>query len=147
MDRQRVQDYLHKHIPLSRAMGVQVLAASWERVELFAPLEPNINHRSTVFGGSAAALATLSAWSLLHLRLTRNESCVHLVIQRNHMNFEAPIKNDFNAVCSFSDLQSWERFTTMLERKKRARINMTSVLECDGKRVGGFAGDFVAIRS
>ena len=145
MDKNRVQQYLHNHIPLSQSMGVKVLEASWARVELSAPLEPNINHRNTVFGGSAAALATLSAWTLLHFRLTEKERPVHLVIQRNTMNYEAPIHGDFMAVCSFDDKEAWERFTTMLNRKKRARIHMESILECNGVRVAGFAGDFVAI--
>ena len=65
----RVERYLHQYIPLSAAMGVQVRTATVEHVKLAAPLAPNVNHTETVFGGSAAALATLSAWTLLHLRL------------------------------------------------------------------------------
>ena len=38
-------------------MGVRVVSAAFDRVELSAPLAPNINHRDTLFGGSAAAIA------------------------------------------------------------------------------------------
>ncbi|RYE53550.1 MAG: hypothetical protein EOP18_08925, partial [Rhizobiaceae bacterium] len=55
-------------------MQVRVVAASVERVTLSAPLAPNINHRATVFGGSASAVAILSAWSLLHLRLSSDHT-------------------------------------------------------------------------
>jgi thioesterase domain-containing protein len=145
MDETSVQQYLYEHIPLSRAMAVQVLEASSERVELAAPLEPNINHRNTVFGGSASALAILSAWTLLHVRLTRSDCHIRLVIQRNAMHYEAPIEGDFHALCSFDSTETWERFTAMLNRKKRARIKIQSILQCQGKKVASFEGDFVAI--
>jgi thioesterase domain-containing protein len=143
--KQDVQQYLYEHIPLSKAMEVQVLEASQDRVRLSAPLEPNINHRETVFGGSASALAILSAWTLLHLRLTGNDCHTRLVIQRNSMHYEAPIEENFTARCSFDDIEAWERFTSMLNRKKRARIKVQSVLECRGKKVASFEGEFVAI--
>src|ERR1700734_2565761 len=81
----RVQRYLYQYIPLSAAMGVQVRAATLGHVKLAAPLAPNVNHTETVFGGSAAALATLSAWTLLHLRLEAARSDARLVIQRSRM--------------------------------------------------------------
>jgi thioesterase domain-containing protein len=143
--KQDVQQYLYEHIPLSKAMEVQVLEASQDRVRLSAPLEPNINHRETVFGGSASALAILSAWTLLHLRLSGNDCHTRLVIQRNSMHYEAPIESNFTARCSFDDIEAWERFTSMLNRKKRARIKVQSVLECLGKKVASFEGEFVAI--
>lgn len=65
-----LQTYLHAHIPLSGAMQVSVVQAALEGVVLSAPLAPNINHRDTVFGGSASAVASLAAWSLLHTRLS-----------------------------------------------------------------------------
>src|ERR1700741_271689 len=107
---QRVQPYLHEYIPLSAAMGVQVRTASIEHVKLAAPLRPNVNHTETVFGGSAAALATLSAWTLLHLRREEARLDARLVIQRSHMEYERPIPGDFEAVCDFDDAAAWERF-------------------------------------
>ncbi|MGE5240286.1 MAG: YiiD C-terminal domain-containing protein, partial [Bacteroidota bacterium] len=69
MDRRELERYLHEQIPLSKAMGVEVMEASGEKVELAAPFAPNINHLETVFGGSASAVAILAAWTLLHVRL------------------------------------------------------------------------------
>jgi len=51
MNEQELERYLHERIPLSLAMGVEVRAAGAAGVELHAPLEPNINHRDTVFDG------------------------------------------------------------------------------------------------
>lgn len=140
-----IQSYLHGHIPLSAAMQVQVEVASAEQVVLGAPLQPNINHRDTVFGGSASALAILSAWSLIHVKLSMNGYQTRLVIQRNSMSYEQAILGYFTAHASLPRVEEWKVFTRMLERKGRARISVSSTLQCEGQEVGHFEGDFVAL--
>ena len=112
---------------------------------LSAPLAPNINHRDTVFGGSAAALATLAAWSLVHTRLLTAGKPSRLVIQRNTMSYEQPISGDFMARAFISGPESWQSFMRLLERKGKARITASSELLFDGQVVGRFEGDFVAL--
>jgi thioesterase domain-containing protein len=92
-----LKDYLYEHIPLSAAMQIAVENVTEEYVVLGAPLPPNINHRDTVFGGSASAVAILSAWSLLHTKLTGAGYKSRLVIQRNTMNYEQAIIGYFTA--------------------------------------------------
>jgi hypothetical protein len=55
-----LERYLHEHIPLTRAMALGVVAITADAVILQAPLQPNINHRATVFGGSAGRLVTVA---------------------------------------------------------------------------------------
>lgn len=141
-----VERYLHRNIPLSAAMGIRVREAMHGRVELWAPLAPNINHQSTVFGGSAAAVATLSAWTLVHVGLRRANVEATTVIQRNSMSYEEPIHGDFTAVCTLEDDSAWQRFLRMIERRGRGRITMNAHLLFDGRRVASFEGDFVALR-
>jgi thioesterase domain-containing protein len=141
-----LQDYLHTHIPLSAAMHVTVLAVHADAVTLRAPLEPNINHRETAFGGSASALAILSAWSLLHTRLQAEGVERQLVIQRNTMEYDLPIQGAFEATATLSDPGDWAKFLRMLARKGRSRITVGSVLQFGGRAVGRFSGEFVALR-
>jgi thioesterase domain-containing protein len=141
----QVESYLHEKIPLSAAMGVQVKMATTERVQLWAPLAPNVNHNSTVFGGSAAALATLSAWTLLHLRLTQAHYDAQLVIQRSSMEYELPIPGAFEAVCRFADEFAWDRFRATLDRRGRARLTLTAHLVHAAQKMASFEGDFVAL--
>jgi thioesterase domain-containing protein len=145
VDHRALEQYLHEHIPLSRAMGVTVVAADENGVTLSAPLAPNINHRETVFGGSASAVAILAAWSLIHVRLTRAGIHSRVVIQRNTMSYDRPIAGDFSASSAVHDPATWDRFVRQLTRKNRARITVTAVLHCDGERVGALEGDFVAL--
>jgi thioesterase domain-containing protein len=143
---QRIQRYLHQYIPLSAAMGVQVRRATVEHVKLAAPLAPNVNHTETVFGGSGAALATLSAWTLLHLRLEDARLDARLVIQRSRMEYEKPIPGDFEAVCDFGDDAAWDRFRATLTRHGRARLTLPAHLVYLKSQVASFEGDFVALR-
>lgn len=143
---QEIEQYLHRHIPLSAAMGVRVRVATPERVELAAPLAPNINHHDTLFGGSGAAIATLSAWTLVNLRLRHARVRARLVIQRNAMSYEEPIHGDFTAVCEQPGEAEWQRFLAMIERRGRGRITMTARLVYATRPAASFEGDFVALR-
>lgn len=140
-----LEQYLHRHIPLSRAMAVSVVSLGPDAVVLQAPLAPNINHRDTVFGGSASAVAILAAWSLLHTRLLAEDLASRLVIQRNTMDYELPIAGDFTARATLDDPALWPLFTRMLARKGRARIAVSSVLAHAGQHVGRLTGEFVAL--
>ncbi|MGB6488221.1 MAG: YiiD C-terminal domain-containing protein [Steroidobacteraceae bacterium] len=140
-----LERYLHQQIPLSVAMGVRARMATPEHVQLAVPLAPNVNHNETAFGGSAAALATLSAWALLHLRLVRAGLQARLVIQRSSMEYEQPIPGDFDAVCRFTDELAWERFRVTLVRRGRARLTLAAHLLYDSQRMAAFEGDFVGL--
>jgi len=142
---QALQDYLYAHIPLSKAMGVEVKTATPQGVLLSAPLAPNINHRDTVFGGSASALAILSAWALLHVSMLDANIKARLVIQKNSMSYDLPMPGDFSAEAAAPAPEKWQRFLATLQKHKRARISIQSSLYCEGKKVGEFEGDFVAI--
>ena len=140
-----LQQYLHEHIPLSLAMQVSVLELQPGNVVLGAPLAPNINHRDTVFGGSASALAILSAWSLLQLRMMAAGLAPRLVIQRNTMDYELPIAGAFVARSALAEPGHWTQFTHMYERKGKARIAVNATLSFEGEVAGRFNGEFVAI--
>ena len=109
-------------------MCVEVLEATRERVRLAAPLAPNVNHRGTVFGGSAAALATLAAWALLHLRLAAEGYGGRLVIRRSTVDFEQPIAGGFEAAAEAPDDERWRRFSAAVARGRPARIEMQATL-------------------
>ena len=127
-------------------MAVSVVSIDDESVVLKAPLAPNRNHRNTVFGGSASALAMLACWSLLRTRLLGQGMDSRLVIQRNTMDFERPIVGEFTASASLAAPETWKSFTRMLTRKGRGRVTASAVLEHGGEVVGMFSGEFVALQ-
>lgn len=139
-----LERYLHRHIPLSAAMQVAVEATGIDAVVLRAPLAPNINHRDTVFGGSASALATLAAWASLYVRLDAAGHGARVVIQRNTMEYLRPIAGSFTAHAAITPSE-WEKFARAYARKGRARIAVAATLMYAGDIAGRFDGTFVAL--
>lgn len=146
VDAAALEAYLHDHIPLTEAMEVAVVEAHEDEIVLEAPLEPNINHRETVFGGSASALAILAGWAVVHVRLRREgHSPRRIVIQRNTMEYLLPIEGRFRARCRTPDPDAWNRFFRILDRKGMGRVALEATLEAEGQVTGRFEGEYVAL--
>jgi thioesterase domain-containing protein len=139
-----VEAYLHEHIPISAAMGIEVTSAGPAEVALTAPLEPNVNHRSTVFGGSCASVAILAAWTLAHLRVAPAGPS-RVVIQQGSTDYLLPIRGAFTATCRLADEDVWDRFLRTLVRFGRARIELEATVTSDGATVATFHGTYVAL--
>lgn len=144
MDTDDLRKYMFARIPLSRAMGVEIVAATSAKVTLSAPLAPNVNHQGTVFGGSASAVALLSAWALLHLRLVDTGINAAIVVKKYGMKYERPMIADFTATARV-DTADWPPFLDSLRRRGRARIPVLATLRCGGDQVGELDGEFVAM--
>lgn len=141
-----LQRYLREHIPITDAMGVSVQEASEQRVVLSAPLAPNVNHRQTAFGGSISSLATVAAWSWLHIDSHRQGIGIRLVIRSNHVEYLSPVEGDFVATCETPAPAAYDGYHDALRRKGKARIEMSATVTCEGKLAATFVGTFVALR-
>ena len=142
--------YLHDHIPLSKAMGVVVRSISVDKVELIAPLAPNINHRQTVFGGSIASIATLAAWVYIHFRLQVEVAFSYrVVITKSETDFLHPVAGDFIAVCPAPDSADWSRFKKALSSHNKGRVTLSTRIVSENAtdmRLADFVGTFVALK-
>ncbi|MGB3542206.1 YiiD C-terminal domain-containing protein [Rubrivirga sp.] len=138
-----VEAYLHVHIPISSSMGISALEAGPDKVVLSAPLAANVNHRSTMFGGSESALAILSAWTLLHVHLRNADFDGQIVIQRNSMEYLRPVLDEAVATCYGP--ASWDAFDAVLARRGRARVTLEAEVASGGEVVGRFSGVYVAL--
>ena len=146
MSPSELQEFLHRSVPLSKAMSVCVEAVSPERLVLTAPMEPNINQHGTIFGGSSATLALLSAWSLLHTRLVSEPIACKLVVQRTAMEYNAPMSGIFAASASLAPSANWKHFVHAIQVKGKARIQVVATLQASAEVAGHLEGEFVAIR-
>ena len=140
-----VEAYLHKHIPISGAMGFRVLGASSDEVVLEAPLEPNTNHRATAFGGSISALAILAGWAMVHFRLRDEGLEVRTVIRDGGVRYDQPVRGAFQARCPAPPADAWERFVQTVRRRGKGRILFQVHLSAGALSVGSYKGTYVAL--
>lgn len=142
---QTIQDYLHTHIPLSKAMDISVESLD-DGVILSAPLSPNINHRGTAFGGSISTLAILSAWTLVHVRLQEQSIPHRLVIRRNSVEYLQPIDGAFQVHCQPPPQLKWEQLVATLTRKGKGRITLDANIHSNHVLACRFQGEYVALK-
>lgn len=127
-------------------MGVTAVHADRDSVVLSAPLEPNINHRETVFGGSAASVAMLAGWSLMRIRLGSEGIDCRIVISKGSIDFGKAIEGEFTATAELADPVDWNRFVDGYARKGLARTKVQVLVESSGNQVARFTGEFAAVR-
>jgi thioesterase domain-containing protein len=142
----QLEPYLHEHIPLTKHLALRVDHASTARVQLIAPLEPNLNHRRTGFGGSISALAILAGWSLLWCRLRSRTGGHKIVIQQNSIEYLAPVTAEFSATCNAPATADWERFDRAFQERGRARIDLEVDVCVADMLVARFAGRYVVLQ-
>jgi thioesterase domain-containing protein len=136
--------FVHARIPSTAGLAARVEHYDGASLRLAAPLAPNVNHRGTAFGGSLSALAILSGWLLLHLKLREGGLSARLVIQRSATDYDAPVDGDFTATATLPAAGAWERFLRTLGRHRRARLTVASTLSCASGQGGRHEGTFVA---
>lgn len=139
----RLQDYLHRAIPLVTAMQVSVSAFDGKYLVLRAPLAPNANHQGTGFGGSLHGLATLACWGIVWLLLERLPE-TNIVVAESRMRYLAPVTSDLVAEARVPGPIALERFRSTLARRGRARVDLAArIVEGAGDRAV-FQATFVA---
>lgn len=138
-----LQDVLHSEIPLTKSIGISVIEHTGLSLSLRAPLDKNINHKCTAFGGSIYSVSVLSGWGLIYLLLKEHDVPGHIVIQESNTKFIKPVTSDITAKCSFSSVIQYEKFLNMYKKKGIARINLISQITCNNETAVIFNGTYV----
>ncbi len=136
---------LQNQIPLSKQMGIEVAVSSAALVQFRLPLEPNRNHKMTAFGGTLIAAQALACWGLLMELLTAHHVDAEVVLQREHSEFFKPVAADFLVETRRLVESESERFFQMLQLHKKARIEVSAQVVCNGSVACEFNGQYVAI--
>lgn len=140
-----IENLLHREIPLSREMGVQVLAATADAARIAAPLTPNINYSGTGFGGSLYSAAVLSCWILVRTTIeTHGFEFDTLVIQSGGMEYLKPVTENFEAEAHWPSEDGRARFLEGLRRRKLFRTEIAATVTSDGEICATLTGRFVA---
>ena len=86
-----LEQCMHQLIPLSVAMKLSVSHYDGNKLQLLAPLEPNVNHQMTAFGGSLLSGCALVGWGLLQLQLGHMDRLGNVVVGEATSTFYSPV--------------------------------------------------------
>jgi thioesterase domain-containing protein len=137
--------FLHEKIPLTRAMGVRVVADEEGAFSVEAPVALNYNHLHTAFGGSINAVATLAGYAFLWLEL--RDTSVEIVVAESTIRFRAPVRETIRAVCRRPEAETLISLKAALAEKGKARIALQVAVEENATIAAEFNGTFVAVRT
>lgn len=146
MNEYEFEQFLHKQIPITKAMEFHVIEFTPEKVRISAKLEPNINHKSTAFGGSINSLMTACGWAMVYVNIKEIDADAHIVIQKSSINYLAPIEKDFVAECTLQDEENKRKFFEMYSKHRKARLKL-DVFCYDGETLlAEYQGQYVAFK-
>lgn len=140
-----INEHLHTQIPITRSMGIKVVKFCATAVHTSAPLEANINHQESAFGGSIATLGIITGFVAIwgYLKLQAKEA--ELVIQHSETEFSKPALGPMLAESRNLSEMAMKEFVASLESTGKSRILVTSDIFSEGKLVATNTGTFVAL--
>lgn len=124
-------------------MGIKVVSYDGQQLILSAPLENNINHQGSGFGGSLFSVAALSGWGLLQMKMSELEIVANTVIAGGEVGYSAPVYADFTCQCSIPAEDEWKAFLDKLRSAKKASIKLKPEIHCQNRVCMGFEGNYV----
>ncbi|MFL0797350.1 MAG: thioesterase domain-containing protein [Cellvibrionaceae bacterium] len=131
-------------IPLLQNMQVHFEEPDNSTIIARAPLAPNINHKGIGFGGSLAALAAITGWSVVTRTIQRAGIDASTIIAHEAMTYRAPIVSDFYAKTIIEDAHA-DELLSHLRSGRRKKIKVHVVIQ-DEQGIGcEFTGTYVSI--
>lgn len=141
-----LQSRIQRLIPMTSALGMRLTKFDGQTLTVAAPLDLNRNHQNTAFGGSLYSVGVMTVWCLLQLWLDQKGIPGTIVIQTGAMDYTDPVTGDFEAQASLPDQTAMNKVETMLRRRGKARLNLSSELLQQRESRGRFMGRFVILQ-
>jgi len=121
----------HELIPISKAMGVRVVSYTGDSLTTTAPLDPNINHQHSAFGGSLFSLAAMSGWGILQMKLSELLLDCNTVVMDGEVSYQSPVYDDLE--CTVRLPENADDLFAELKAKGTVRIELVATFEANGK--------------
>ncbi len=143
IDEKELLKVLNHEIPITMSLGINVEKVSESEVSLSAPLEANLNHKQTAFGGSLYSVAVLTGWSMVYMLLEKYNVDSHIVIQQSEIAYHLPVKQDIMASCEKPSEKVVKKFLNVFKRKEKSRLSLkVEIKTLEGIAVS-FTGNYV----
>lgn len=146
MTREEAQEYIYTNIPVTKAMGMTIKELSIKAVVLSAPIQENINHRGSAFGGSIDSLFLTTGWAFIRFLIDHYTPTPIIVGSRGETNFQKPVLDDFESVLEIPSDADVDLFLNTFERFGKARISLSASITQNEQICASFTGDYVVVK-
>lgn len=132
-----------REIPLSVAMGVEIVSCNGAELTVEAPLAPNINLHGTAFAGSLYAIAALTGWGMVWLALGAHDLDATIVLAEAEVRYRKAVRDPIHCTSRF-DASEQARALQRLAETGRSVFVVEAVVTTDGEEALHFAGKYAA---
>ncbi|KAB7627450.1 YiiD C-terminal domain-containing protein [Alkalilimnicola sp. S0819] len=143
MDKVQLQAALHRLIPLSAAMGLEVERLEPECLVLGAPLARNHNHSGQGFAGAIYSLASLGGWAMLYRLVQERGLSARLVLGEARIRYSRPLEDDLRVRVALS-LTEQRALVARLENGRTARLTLRLSIPDTEAPAAVFHGEYFA---
>lgn len=141
-----LQNFMAEKVPVTKAMGIEVIDSSDKGVTLRASIAANINDKGVAFGGSLFSVASLCSWAVADYILKKHNLEANIFIHTSQSKFSAPVVTDFTVFCPAPSAEKIDSFLKSFEKKGRARLTLTAAIY-EGKTLAFESiSDYVAVK-
>ncbi|WP_197530286.1 YiiD C-terminal domain-containing protein [Bythopirellula polymerisocia] len=140
----KLQQTLHREMPISKAMGITVYDWDGERLSMQMPLEPNRNHQYSAFAGSLNALCTAVGWGTVVMLLESQGLTGNVVIRRGSIRYLRPVRTElFIAKGLPIAREALDYFYDLQQSKGKTKIDVSVAIADEEGTYVSFTGAYV----
>jgi len=140
----KLQQTLRREMPITSAMGIEVVSWRADQLAMRMPLEPNRNHQYSAFAGSLNALCTIVGWGTVYLMLAKQSLLSNIVIRRGAIRYVRPVCTpEFIAISLPREEHLEAYFYELLENKGKSKLDVSVDITDDQGPYVMFKGSYV----
>jgi len=145
---QAFQAALYDSIPLVNHMQLALHNITSNSITASAPIAPNINDKSTVFGGSSAALMTVTGWALIKYQLEYKQMTNDVVIYQSKVHWNQAQTDDLIITAKIESAVKWsDVMATLIDKNRTTKIKVNcKVLNQANEVCSQMKGNYVILK-
>jgi len=133
LEAQAFMTELQREIPLAAFMQLEAVAWDGQSLTLKAPLQPNINDKSTAFAGALASLTTVTGWAALMLWSREHLGACQVAVYESEIKYRCPVSQDFSATATLPDAAQLTAVAEQIRSKGKARAHLNVAITEAGR--------------
>ena len=94
----QLEELITEKMPITQHLQFSLSTGEGEAIVASAPLQANLNHMGSAFGGSISMLTTLTGWAMVHTLLDEMCHKAQILIQESDIEYLQPIRDDLRVV-------------------------------------------------